>query len=95
MNQGAHVLTPGAKCSARPQPRRPFRPRAKHLRLVTLTPDRTGIESTAALYQDALGRIRDVAQGPDGYIYLCTSNRDGRGDPGDEDDLIVRILSPP
>lgn len=69
--------------------------RGKHLRIVTLTPDHTAVQSTTALYQDALGRIRDVAQGPDGYIYLCTSNRDGRGDPGDEDDLIVRIVKLP
>ena len=69
--------------------------RGKHLRVVTLTPDHTGVESTAALYQDTLGRIRDVAQGPDGYLYLCTSNRDGRGDPGNKDDLIVRIIRPP
>ncbi len=69
--------------------------RGKHLRIVTLTPDHAAVESTDALYQDALGRIRDVVQGPDGYIYLCTSNRDGRGDPGDEDDLIVRIVKLP
>ena len=69
--------------------------RGKHLRIVTLNPDGTGVESTTALYGGTLGRIRDVAQGPDGYIYLCTSNRDGRGDPSEEDDLIVRIVRPP
>jgi glucose/arabinose dehydrogenase len=69
--------------------------RGKHLRVVTLTPDHTGVESTTPLYEGTLGRIRDVAQGPDGYLYLCTSNRDGRGDPSDEDDLIVRIIRPP
>jgi glucose/arabinose dehydrogenase len=69
--------------------------RGKHLRIVTLTPDHTAVQSTAPLYEGTLGRIRDVVQGPDGFIYLCTSNRDGRGDPGDEDDLIVRIVGPP
>jgi glucose/arabinose dehydrogenase len=69
--------------------------RGKHLRVVTLTPDGASVESTTALYEGTLGRIRDVVQGPDGYIYLCTSNRDGRGDPGEEDDLIVRIVRPP
>ncbi len=38
------------------------------------------------------GRIRDVQQGPDGYIYFTTSNRDGRGSPRDGDDKIYRIV---
>ncbi len=38
-----------------------------------------------------LGRIRDVVLGPDGMLYIATSNRDGRGVPGSEDDKIFRI----
>jgi glucose/arabinose dehydrogenase len=38
------------------------------------------------------GRIRDVAEGPDGFIYFSTSNRDGRGDPAQDDDRILRIV---
>ncbi|HWP31576.1 MAG TPA: PQQ-dependent sugar dehydrogenase [Fimbriimonadales bacterium] len=38
------------------------------------------------------GRIRDVAEGPDGFIYFCTSNRDGRGSPAPNDDRILRIV---
>ena len=37
-----------------------------------------------------LGRIRDVV-GHDGYLYIATSNRDGRGIPKIGDDRIVRI----
>lgn len=37
------------------------------------------------------GRIRDVAEGPDGAIYFSTSNQDGRGDPRPGDDKIYRI----
>jgi aldose sugar dehydrogenase len=37
------------------------------------------------------GRIRAVTVGPDGFIYFSTSNRDGRGRPGDADDRIVRL----
>jgi len=37
------------------------------------------------------GRIRAITQGPDGFIYFATSNRDGRGDIHDGDDKIYRI----
>ena len=39
-----------------------------------------------------LGRIRDVNEGPDGYLYLITSNTDGRSFPDKNDDKLVRIL---
>ena len=38
------------------------------------------------------GRIRDVAEGPDGYLYFSTSNRDGRGKPTSDDDRILRLV---
>ena len=37
------------------------------------------------------GRLRDVAEGPDGKIYLLTSNRDGRGSPAQDDDKVLRL----
>ena len=37
------------------------------------------------------GRLRDVVEGPDGAIYVLTSNRDGRGVPGPEDDRVLRL----
>ncbi len=40
---------------------------------------------------DGLGRIRNVAVGPDGGLYLVTSNTDGRGDLRDGDDRLVRL----
>lgn len=39
-----------------------------------------------------VGRVRDVAEGPDGFIYFSTSNRDGRGDVREGDDKIYRIV---
>ena len=39
-----------------------------------------------------LGRIRDVAVGPDGYLYLITSNTDGKGFPDASDDKLLRIV---
>ncbi|HEX7330690.1 MAG TPA: PQQ-dependent sugar dehydrogenase [Pyrinomonadaceae bacterium] len=38
------------------------------------------------------GRIREVAEGPDGYLYFSTSNRDGRGKPAEDDDRILRLV---
>jgi glucose/arabinose dehydrogenase len=37
-----------------------------------------------------LGRVRISTIGPDGCLYLGTSNTDGRGDPGPEDDRVLR-----
>ena len=39
-----------------------------------------------------VGRIRDVAQGPDGYLYVITSNTDGKAFPSDDDDKLLRIM---
>jgi glucose/arabinose dehydrogenase len=41
------------------------------------------------------GRLRTVVEGPDGALYVLTSNRDGRGAPTAEDDRILRIEPPP
>ncbi|MFP4654962.1 MAG: PQQ-dependent sugar dehydrogenase [Methanohalobium sp.] len=37
------------------------------------------------------GRLRGVAVGPDNFLYIFTSNRDGRGVPAEMDDQIIRI----
>lgn len=42
-------------------------------------------------FKGEFGRIRDVVVGPDGALYITTSNRDGRGKPGAEDDRVIRI----
>ncbi len=42
-------------------------------------------------FHNEFGRIRDVVAGPDGLLYITTSNRDGRGRPGATDDRVIRI----
>ncbi len=44
------------------------------------------------LLEGNFGRIREMAEGPDGYIYFSTSNQDGRGRAAEDDDRILRIV---
>lgn len=61
-------------------------------RLVRVVLDGRKVVSQENLLDKNLGRIREVAEGPDGFIYLSTSNRDGRGNPAAGDDRIVRLV---
>lgn len=42
-------------------------------------------------FRSQWGRLRAAAYGPDGNLYIATSNRDGRGDIKEGDDKIIRI----
>ncbi len=46
---------------------------------------------TPTVVLDGIGRLRDVVVGPDGAWWVLTSNRDGRGDPREGDDRVVRL----
>ncbi|HEX9928908.1 MAG TPA: PQQ-dependent sugar dehydrogenase [Pyrinomonadaceae bacterium] len=50
------------------------------------------IVSQERLVEKQYGRIREIAEAPDGTIYFSTSNRDGRGDANKEDDRILRLV---
>ena len=63
--------------------------RASHL--FNLEIDEGGIKSQKSILS-GVGRIRDVAVGPDGYLYLITSNTDGKGFPDASDDKLLRIV---
>ena len=43
------------------------------------------------LLDEQYGRLRNVQRAPDGSLWITTSNRDGRGDPDDGDDRILRV----
>lgn len=50
------------------------------------------IVSSQKLTEVQAGRIRDITEGPDGYIYFSTSNTDGRGQASKDDDKIYRLV---
>ena len=65
--------------------------RGEHLHRVVLDTSGGKVVASERLFQGVYGRLRDVVQGPDGYVYLLTSNRDGRGVPRQGDDKVLRL----
>jgi len=61
-------------------------------RLIRVTMNGRSVVSQEDMFPGVYGRIREVGEGPDGYLYFSTSNRDGRGSPTNEDDRIMRIV---
>jgi glucose/arabinose dehydrogenase len=68
--------------------------RGKRLWVVPLDGKGGVAGSPRAVLQGKFGRLRHVAEAPDGTLWLLTSNRDGRGDPVPEDDRIIRLIPP-
>jgi glucose/arabinose dehydrogenase len=54
--------------------------------------------ATVSVVDDSLlvgyGRLRDIAPGPNGSVYISTSNRDRRGKPHRGDDRVLRVFVP-
>lgn len=63
--------------------------RGEQLRMLNLSNDGKNITSESMLFTN-LGRLREVVA-HDGYLYISTSNRDGRGVPQPGDDKIIRV----
>ena len=66
--------------------------RGTHLHMIDFDLENNVVISDEKLFQDEFGRLRDVQTGPDGYLYILTSNQDGRGSPSSNDDRILRIV---
>ncbi len=66
--------------------------RGGHLRMLDLDIEENKVISSEALFSNTYGRLRDASMGPDGNLYLLTSNRDGRGSPIGNDDRILKII---
>jgi len=66
--------------------------RGSHLRMLDLNIESNQVVSSEPLFSELFGRLRDAVVGPDGNLYLLTSNRDGRGTPAENDDRILKII---
>lgn len=64
--------------------------RGERLWRFELTDDGEVAESEDLLVEE-YGRLRHVTQAPDGSLWVLTSNRDGRGHAGPDDDRILRL----
>ena len=61
-------------------------------RIIRVVLDGRNVVKQENMLAGVYGRIREMAEGPDGYIYFSTSNRDGRGRPAADDDRIMRLV---
>ena len=67
--------------------------RGEHLHRVRFDPaDPSRVLADERLLEGRFGRLRDVVTGPDGALYICTNNRDGRGSISADDDRILRLV---
>lgn len=69
--------------------------RSQALYRLALDPgDPRRVVSSERLLEGAFGRLRDVAEGPDGRIYVLTSNGDRRAIPSPDGDKVLRLIIP-
>jgi len=54
-----------------------------------------GVVSATGYFTGEFGRVRDVAPGPDGTLWLITNNTDGRGSPSVDDDRLIEVRLAP
>ncbi len=65
--------------------------RGQALFRLQFSPDGNRVVRQEVHFKGKFGRLRDVLVGPQGELYLATSNQDGRGSPTPQDDRILRL----
>ena len=65
--------------------------RGNHLKILDLDLNQNKVVSEENIFSGEFGRLRDVASDPDGYMYILTSNNDGRGGAMENDDKILKL----
>lgn len=65
---------------------------SRHLHRVQFRPGTAEVALHETYLLGQFGRLREVKMGPDGHLYLTTSNCDGRGDCGPQKDKILRVV---
>ncbi|MEX0966203.1 MAG: PQQ-dependent sugar dehydrogenase [Bacteroidia bacterium] len=67
--------------------------KASRLVQLKLNATATDVEEENSFFagNDSYGRLRDLCVSPDGRVFIATSNKDGRGSPGPDDDMIIEI----
>jgi aldose sugar dehydrogenase len=62
------------------------------VRIALSDDDPPRLESHEVYFQGELGRLREIITGPDGELYLTTSNCDGRGTCPSDQDRLLKIV---
>lgn len=62
------------------------------MQIVTITAGGTVLGSPQELLPGEFGRLRALATAPDGSFWVSTSNQEDAGDPGPEDDRVIRLV---
>jgi aldose sugar dehydrogenase len=60
--------------------------------LIRVAIDGIKVVGQEKLLQQQYGRLRDVKQGPDGFLYIATSDNDGYGDGRAGGDRLIRLV---
>jgi glucose/arabinose dehydrogenase len=64
----------------------------KRIWLLNVTDNGTVLGTPQALLTGEYGRLRGLVAAPDGSLWASTSNQEDAGDPGPDDDRIIRLV---